>query len=187
MKKLILLITVLSLTSCGLFRKTVKTSSSSEQVVKSEVKGETKERVKAMLHQETSVGAIEQKQVQKDIDENTTLTADEIEVKPNGSIKGMGNAKLVNNRKDKSKTNLNKAIDRTDRYVGHIDVTKENKENGVQETKSKVKISQSQSEPKITFALGFSVIVLIIFLLILLVKKLIKSNIFTKIFTKLKL
>ncbi|WP_343320168.1 hypothetical protein [Sphingobacterium multivorum] len=153
----------LLISSCGLFKKTTKTSSSKKQIEKVEVQYQSNEEVKVDVGGKVSVKSIEQKQIQKDIDENMTLTADEIEVKSDGSTKGKGNAKLVNSRRDRSKSDQKKTVDSNDRYIRHIAVTKENKAQEKQEKNSLVKNTQSHSEPKgsmmVWLALGVLVLV----------------------------
>ncbi|WP_313418846.1 hypothetical protein [Sphingobacterium multivorum] len=145
----------LLISGCGLFKKSTKTLNTVEQVNKVEFLSESNEQVKSEITGEVVVKSAEQKQIQKDIDESTTVTADEIEIKPDGSIKATGAVKLNQNRTDKGISNENKAIDRTDRYTGHIDATKENKQQRKQETKYKVKDTHVQSEPKGTSFIYF--------------------------------
>lgn len=154
------------LSGCGLFRKSVKTSSSSEHIEKVESKAESKEQIKAVGESESKVVSNERKKVQKNVNEQTILTADEIEVKPDGSIKAKGAVRLDQNRKDKGNSVTNKAVERKDRYVGHIDAIVDNKEQRKQETKDKVKDKQVQSEPKassfIYFFIGLSLLACVI-------------------------
>lgn len=168
MKKLILILIICTLSGCGLFRKTVKNSQSSSHSEKIEKKEESKDQVSADISGESSVKSSEQKQDQRDINEQTTLTADEIEIKPDGSIKAKGGAKLGQNKKDKGISNENKALERTDKYEGHIDSSSENKAQGKQESKESDKESTSQSEPKGSMMIwgGLGVLVIIIGLLL---------------------
>jgi len=148
MKNLLIILTICTLSGCGLFRKSTKSSSSSGHDVKTEVNEESKGQVKVDLTGESKIVSNEQKQVQNDIDENTSITADEIEVKPDGSIAAKGNAKLNQNRKDRGKSNENKAVERSDNYVGHMDVKSKNKVQEKQGTRDRGKDMVSQSEPK---------------------------------------
>lgn len=138
----------LLISGCGLLKKNVKTSQSSEHITNTEVKEESRSHTSAEVKGESKIVSHEQNQVQKDIDEQTTLTANEIEIKADGSITGKGNANLKHNRKDKGKLNGNKALERTDNYVGHIDVESGNKAQEKQETKDNGKVTTSKSEPK---------------------------------------
>lgn len=165
---LVLSLTCLLTSSCGLFKKTIKTSNTTEQIEKIEVKSQTNEDLKAELKGETFIKSAEQKQVLKNIDERTTLTANEIEVMPDGSIKGKGDARLQHNKKDKGISNENKAVERNDQYEGHIDVKTENKDQQKRETKVKTNQSASQSEPKGSMMIwgGLGILIVIIGLLL---------------------
>jgi len=156
----------LLISGCGLFKKTIKKSNTFEQIDKSELRSQINEDVKADIKGEVIVKTFEQNQIQKDIDEQTSVTADEIEIKPDGSIKAKGGVKLDNNKKDKGNVNTNRAIEQNDRYFGHIDAKTENKANQNQESKSEVKNTQSTSEPKnisiLYFFIGIAMIVCLV-------------------------
>lgn len=171
MKKILLLITVLSLTSCGLFRKSVKTSSSSQHIEKVESKAESKEHVKAVVEGDSRQAYSEQKRVQKSVNQQTTLTADEIEVKPDGSIKAKGVVRLYQNKRDKGISNENKTLERTDSYIDHIDASKDNKEHKTDETVDKVNNNQLHTEPKGSMMIWIAVGLFILFCGVILILK----------------
>lgn len=139
---------ICTLSGCGLFRKTVKNSQSSSHSENIERKVESKDHVSADIESKNKLVSNERKQDQRDINEQTTLSADEIEIKTDGSIKAKGGAKLNQNKKDKGISNENKSLERTDSYIGHIEANSENKSQQKQDVKQNEKESTSQSEPK---------------------------------------
>jgi len=106
------------------------------------------EQIQTTVKSERETQSNEQSQLQKDIDEQTAVAADEIEIRPDGTIKASGNAKLSQNKKDRSKLEQSKQVDSNDRQVGQIDYKSAGKEQNNQESKEEVKNVQSQSEPK---------------------------------------
>lgn len=138
----------LLISGCGLFKKTVKTYQSSEHVDRYEEKSENTQAVKAAVSGGSDLKATEQKQVQKNINENTTVTADNIVIGADGGVKASGNAKLINSKKDRSNSNENKSLDQKDRYEGYIDTKNENKSTEELETFDKSKDTKVVSEPK---------------------------------------
>ncbi|WP_433863114.1 hypothetical protein [Sphingobacterium thalpophilum] len=123
-------------------------SSSSENISKTEVRSEQEEQIQTTVKSEIDTRSNEQSQLQKDIDEQTAVAADEIEIRPDGTIKASGNAKLSKNTKDRSKLEQSKQVDSNSLQFGQIDYKSAGKEQNNQESKEEVKNVQSQSEPK---------------------------------------
>ncbi|WP_282638085.1 hypothetical protein [Sphingobacterium thalpophilum] len=148
MKKLLLILTICTLSGCGLFRKKTKVSNSSENNSKTEIRTEVEEQIQLTAKSESETRSNEQTQLQKDIDEQTAVAADEIEIRPDGTVKASGNAKLSQNTKDRSKLEQSKQVDSNDRQVGQVEYKSAGKEQNNQESKEEVKNVQSQTEPK---------------------------------------
>ncbi len=116
MKHLLVLMMCLLISGCGLFKKTVKTSNSIENISRNEVKSESSQQIKIAEEKKVAVKSKAEihnssktvNQVRKDVDENTQITADNIEIASDGSLKASGNAKYFNKKKDQSKGSFNK-------------------------------------------------------------------------------
>ena len=117
MNRVIALILLFSLSSCSLFNKSTKKVNQVENVEKVNIKEDISEKTRAEQRRDGKVITSEQKQITNDIDEETSVTADSIEVKKDGGIVAKGNAKLRKNTKDKTKQALSIAVDSTERYM----------------------------------------------------------------------
>ncbi|MGJ1194578.1 hypothetical protein [Sphingobacterium siyangense] len=163
MNKILLLILLFSLSSCSLFNNSKKKINQFEKVEKIELEENISEKIHGEQQQDGKVKSKEQKQITKDIDEETSVTADSIEVKKDGGIVAKGNAKLRKNIKDKSKQALSKAVDSNKRYISRIKVDREKQTENKQEKKVKLTNKEEKKQPNntITIWLAIGVIVLI--------------------------
>lgn len=147
MNKILLLILLFSLSSCSLFNKSTKKINQFEKVEKIELEENISEKIRGEEQQDGKVITTEQKQITNDIDNETSVTADTIEVKKDGGIVAKGNAKLRKNTKDKSKQALSKAVDSTERYISTIKVDTEKQTENKQEKKVKLIVKEEKKQP----------------------------------------
>ncbi len=158
-----MLILLFSLSSCSLFNKSTKKVNRVEKVEKVNIKENISEKIRGEEQQYGKVITTEQQQITNDIDRETSITADSIEVKKDGGIVAKGNAKLRKNTKDKSKQVLSKAVDSTERYISTLIVDREKQTENKQENKGKLIVKEEKKQPNstITIWLAIGVIVLI--------------------------
>jgi uncharacterized lipoprotein YmbA len=138
---------LLSLSSCSLFNKSTKKINQFEKVEKIELKESISKKVIAEQQQDGKVITSEQQQITNDIDDETSVTADSIEVKKDGGIVAKGNAILRKNIRDKSKQSLNKQVDSAERYISTIKVDTEKQTVNKQENKAKLIVKEEKKQP----------------------------------------
>ncbi|MCY4781742.1 hypothetical protein ORI89_19000 [Sphingobacterium sp. UT-1RO-CII-1] len=152
MKKLILVLAICTLiSSCGLFRKTTKSSDSrkAEHEVVNNVEETKQVETTKNSTENTNTNEKSNEQQTHNIDSDTQVTADEINVDKDGNISAKGNAKLDQKRKDKgtkdkaSETNIN-----TNKVIEEIGKTIEQIKGEYKEkSKEKDKSKESEVEP----------------------------------------
>ncbi|MDR2269367.1 MAG: hypothetical protein LBF27_00560 [Sphingobacterium sp.] len=147
MSRIITLMVLLSLSSCSLFNKSTKKINQFEKVEKIELKESISKKVIAEQQQDGKVITSEQQQITNDIDDETSVTADSIEVKKDGGIVAKGNAILRKNIRDKSKQSLNKQVDSAERYISTIKVDTEKQTVNKQENKAKLIVKEEKKQP----------------------------------------
>ncbi|MGA6117415.1 hypothetical protein [Sphingobacterium anhuiense] len=152
MKKRILLLTICTLiSSCGLFKKTTKKINTSEHVVKKQESSQSSKKeseVSSESSQKKENESVKERD-QRDLDSQTSIEADEITVDKNGNVSAKGKAKLINNKKDrgKSEKDSNKALGSTNsKNVAKV-TSEESKGRKEGEKKDKAKTHDTVSEP----------------------------------------
>lgn len=168
MKKIILLILICTLINgCGIFKKTSKDVKKVEQFGKTEQLREAKNQENEQSKEQSSTTTNEQVQEREknDIDNETTLEADEIDIDDKGNIKARGGAKVTKKQKEKSEkeTNANKATQEDIFKEITKDSQEQKKEQAKQETKavdySKETISETDFWGVIAGAIGVLIVV----------------------------
>lgn len=162
MNRVIALILLLTLSSCSLFNKSTKKINQFEKVEKIELEENISEKTRAEQKQDGKVIISEQQQITNDIDEETSVTADSIVVKKDGSIVAKGNAKLIKNTKDKSKQALSKAVDSNKRYISRIKVDTDKQTENKQENKAKLIVKEEKKQPNNTVIVWLAIGVIIL-------------------------
>lgn len=151
MRTLILLLTVCTLSGCGLFKKTTKSSNTREVVneVASKVDESKQEEIAKSQTENTQTNEKSSDQETRDIDSETTVTADEILVDKDGNISAKGGAKLDQKRKDKgTKDRQAEKNTGTDKKINEIGKTNERRqEEHKDEQKDVEKVKESESKP----------------------------------------
>ncbi len=168
----------LLISGCGLFKKTVKTSNSVENTSKIDVKSEssgqikTTEQTSAAVKLNTKIddSSKTNKQIRKDVDENTQVSADNIEIAPDGNIKASGNAKYIRKKRDQSEGSFNKfkigsqviAKDSSATKTTVLDSKSNIKNSEKQLSVEKTKSSQTTSTPDFSWIVGIVIAVVMV-------------------------